>query len=59
VRQDRASVRIFPDLFQIIASELTIGDLDGLPMLTVRDVALRGWKLTLKRGMDVVISGLG
>ena len=55
----RASVRIFPDLFQIIASELTIGDLDGLPLLAVRDVALRGWKLTLKRGMDIAVSALG
>jgi len=54
-----ASVRIFPDLFQIVASELSIGDLDGLPMLTVRDVALRGWKLTLKRAMDVLVSALG
>ncbi len=54
-----ASVRIFPDLFQIIASELSIGDLDGLPMLAVRDVALRGWKLSVKRAMDVVVSGTG
>jgi len=54
-----ASVRIFPDLFQIVASEVSIGDLDGLPMLTVRDVALRGWKLAVKRAMDMVMSGLG
>lgn len=54
-----ASVRIFPDLFQIIASELSIGDLDGLPLLSVRDVALRGWKLSVKRAMDVLVSGIG
>jgi len=54
---ERATVRIFPDLFQIIASELSISDLDGLPLLTVRDVALRGWKLVLKRAMDIVVSG--
>jgi exopolysaccharide biosynthesis polyprenyl glycosylphosphotransferase len=56
---ERASVRIFPDLFQIIASELTISDMDGLPLLTVRDVALRGWKLSVKRAMDVIVSGIG
>jgi exopolysaccharide biosynthesis polyprenyl glycosylphosphotransferase len=55
----RATVRIFPDLFQIIASEVSISDLDGLPLVTVRDVALRGWKLTIKRAMDIVVSGLG
>jgi len=54
----QATVRVFPDFFQIIASELTIGDLDGLPLLTVRDVGLRGWKLTVKRAMDIVGSGL-
>ncbi len=55
---ERANVRVFPDLFQIIASELSIDDLDGLPLLTVRDVALRGWKLTVKRSMDLIGSAL-
>ena len=54
----RAEVRIFPDLFQIVASELSIDDLGGLPLLTVRDVALRGWKLSAKRAMDVIVSGI-
>ncbi len=50
------SIKVLPDVFQIIASEVTIGHLDGLPLLTVRDVALRGWKLTLKRAVDVMLS---
>ena len=52
---DRGSVgiKIFPDLFQLITAEVTVGDLAGLPLLTVRDIALRGWKLSLKRAMDV------
>ncbi len=55
----RAAVRVFPDLFQIIASDLSISDLDGLPLLTVRDIALRGWKLTAKRAMDLIVSAGG
>jgi exopolysaccharide biosynthesis polyprenyl glycosylphosphotransferase len=55
----QVGIKIFPDLFQIIATELSIGDLGGLPLLTVRDVALRGWKLTLKRVVDVIGSGVG
>ena len=43
----------------IMASEVGIGDLGGLPLLTIRDVALQGWKLTLKRGMDVIFSTIG
>lgn len=55
--RERVGIRVFPDLFQIMASEVSIGDLGGLPLLTMRDVALRGWRLTLKRIMDVVIGG--
>ncbi len=55
----QVGIKIFPDLFQIIATELSIGDLGGLPLLTVRDIALRGWKLTLKRGVDLVGSAVG
>jgi len=55
----QVGIKIFPDLFQIIATELSIGDLGGLPLLSVRDVALRGWKLTLKRAVDLVGSAVG
>ena len=47
-------IRVFPDVFQIMAGQVSIGDLGGLPLLTVRDIALRGWKRTAKRVMDVV-----
>ena len=43
----RVGIKVFPDVFQIIASEISIGDLGGLPLLTVRDVALRGWNCLL------------
>ncbi|MBM3187925.1 MAG: exopolysaccharide biosynthesis polyprenyl glycosylphosphotransferase [Chloroflexi bacterium] len=42
-----------------MASDLRISDLDGLPLLTVRDVALRGWRLTVKHAMDLVGSAVG
>ncbi len=57
-QRGRVEIKVFPDVFQIIASEMSIGDLNGLPLLTVRDIALRGWKLTLKRAMDIVGSAL-
>jgi exopolysaccharide biosynthesis polyprenyl glycosylphosphotransferase len=56
--REKVSIRVFPDVFQIMASEVTIGDLGGLPLLTVRDVALRGWKLGLKRTVDIIFSSL-
>jgi Undecaprenyl-phosphate glucose phosphotransferase len=56
--REKVGIRVFPDVFQIMASEVGIGDLGGLPLLTMRDVALQGWRLTLKRGLDVVLSAI-
>lgn len=55
----KVAVKVFPDVFQIMASEVSIGDLGGLPLLTMRNTALRGWRLTVKRGIDVAGSALG
>ncbi len=56
--REKVSIKVFPDVFQIMASEVSIGDLGGLPLLTVRDIALRGWKLTLKRAVDLIGSAI-
>ncbi len=56
--RERVAIKIFPDVFQILATEVSIDDLDGLPLLSVRDVALRGWRLTVKRIMDIIVSGV-
>lgn len=54
----KVNMRVFPDVFQIIASEVSINDLNGIPLVTVHDVALRGWRLTLKRAVDVIMSSI-
>jgi Undecaprenyl-phosphate glucose phosphotransferase len=53
------SIKVFPDVFQIIANQVSIDDLGGLPLLSIRDVRLRGWRVTVKRLMDVTLSGIG
>ncbi len=52
----KVTIKVFPDVFQIMASQVSIGDLGGLPLLTVRDVALRGWRRVAKRAMDVAVA---
>jgi len=52
--RSRVAIKVFPNVFQIMASEVSIGDLGGLPLLTVRDTALQGWRLTVKRSVDVI-----
>ncbi len=47
------SIKVFPDFFQFIASEADIDDLGGLPLLSMRDYAMRGYLLIFKRIMDI------
>ncbi len=49
----RVTVRVYPDLFQIMAGPVSIGELGGIPILTVRDIALTGWRRVAKRVLDV------
>lgn len=55
----RVTIKVFPDLFQYITTQAGIDDLGGLPLLSIRDYALRGYLLTLKRGIDFVGSSIG
>lgn len=55
----RVSIKTFPDIFQFVTTEATIDDLGGLPLLTVRDFALRGYMLIFKRWIDFFGSAVG
>ncbi len=58
-QRGKVSIKVYPDIFAYMAGSVTVDDLNGMPLLSVRDVALRGWKLSLKRGMDIVGSFFG
>jgi exopolysaccharide biosynthesis polyprenyl glycosylphosphotransferase len=58
-QRNRVDVKVYPDMFAYMAGDLGVDDLDGMPLITVRDIALRGWKLSLKRAMDVFGSFIG
>jgi exopolysaccharide biosynthesis polyprenyl glycosylphosphotransferase len=49
----RVMIRVYPDLFQIMAGPVSIGEMGGIPILTVRDIALTGWRRIAKRAMDI------
>jgi Undecaprenyl-phosphate glucose phosphotransferase len=50
-------VHVVPDLLQFIALRARLEDLDGLPIIRINDVPLRGLNAVLKRVVDVAISG--
>ncbi len=55
----RVSIKVFPDFFQFIASEADIDDLGGLPLLSIRDYAMRGYRLMFKRVIDFIGAVVG
>ena len=55
-RQVRVS--LVPDLQEILASKLRVFELEGLPFMELRQVALAGIDRVVKRGFDIVLSSL-
>jgi Undecaprenyl-phosphate glucose phosphotransferase len=55
----RVSIKVFPDLFQFIASDPDIHDLGGLPLLSIHDYAMHGYRLIFKRVMDLAGAVVG
>jgi Undecaprenyl-phosphate glucose phosphotransferase len=53
------NVRLIPDLFQLLTLKANIQDLDGFPVISIDDVALRGLRSLVKRAIDIVVSALG
>jgi exopolysaccharide biosynthesis polyprenyl glycosylphosphotransferase len=58
-QRGRVDIKVYPDLFSYMAGDMNVDDLGGTPLLTVRDIALRGWKLSAKRGLDLIGSFIG
>ncbi len=53
------NIRIYPEAFQLITTtEVSISALTGLPLVSVKDVALRGVNRIIKRVLDIIISSL-
>jgi Undecaprenyl-phosphate glucose phosphotransferase len=55
--RETVDVHVVPDLLQFIALRARLENLDGVPIISLNDVPLRGFNSLLKRTLDVVISG--
>src|SRR6266568_311428 len=51
-------IHVVPDLLQFIALRARLENLDGVPIISLNDVPLRGFNSVLKRVIDMAISGL-
>lgn len=55
--REGVDVHVVPDLLQFIALRAKLENLDGIPIISLNDVPLRGFNSLLKRGIDFAISG--
>ena len=55
--REGVDIHVVPDLLQFIALRARLENLDGVPIISLNDVPLRGFNSLLKRTIDVLISG--
>ncbi len=58
VSNECVDIKVVPDLVQYATIKAALEDLDGIPIITLNEVPLRGWNSMLKRGMDVLVGAL-
>ncbi len=55
VNEETVTVKVVPDLLRHMNLNAGVEDLDGLPIVNLRETPLYGWNSVLKRGTDIVI----
>lgn len=58
---EQAEVRaqVVPDLFQLTKNQVYVEELNGIPLISTRDISIQGWNLVLKRASDIFFSVVG
>jgi Undecaprenyl-phosphate glucose phosphotransferase len=58
VSNECLDIKVVPDLVQYATIKAALEDLDGIPIISLNEVPLRGWNSMLKRVMDVVVGSV-
>jgi Undecaprenyl-phosphate glucose phosphotransferase len=57
--REGVDIHVVPDLLQFIALRARLENLDGVPIISLNDVPLRGFNSVLKRAIDFTLSAAG
>ncbi len=55
VSNECLDIKVVPDLVQYATIKAVLEDLDGIPIISLSEVPLRGWNSMIKRVMDMVV----
>jgi exopolysaccharide biosynthesis polyprenyl glycosylphosphotransferase len=50
--------QVVPDLFQVTKNQVYVEQLDGIPLISTRELSIQGWNLLVKRASDIVLGAL-
>ena len=56
--QSRVRPRVVPDLFQLSLGSVDVEAINGIPLIGIKQTALRGLNLIVKRAFDITLAGL-
>jgi len=51
--------QVVPDLFQLTKNQIAMEELNGIPLISSRQVSITGWNRLVKRTVDLVLSATG
>jgi Undecaprenyl-phosphate glucose phosphotransferase len=58
VGNECVDIKVVPDVVQYATIKAALEDLDGIPIISLNEVPLRGWNSMVKRTMDVALGTL-
>ncbi len=56
--QQGVRARFVPDLLQMSLSQVDVDQINGIPLIGMREPPLKGWKIAVKRLIDLSIAGV-
>ncbi|MBI5878796.1 MAG: sugar transferase [Chloroflexi bacterium] len=49
-------VKVVPDLYELTLNRVAVDDINGIPLIGVREPTISGWNYALKRAIDILLS---
>lgn len=56
--QMKVDAYVVPDLFQLTKNQMKVHELNGIPLISTRDISIQGWNLVFKRTFDLIVGSL-
>jgi len=56
IGDEMVSIMLIPDLLEFATLRGSVGEFEGMPIISLRDTPLYGWNLVIKRVADIVLS---